>query len=255
MKGLRVWIAACFLSVAWSPSLAQCQESLFLEGNALYEAEDYEGAASKYGQALAQGVQSSSVYYNLGNAEYQSSRPARAVLAWERALKLDPGHGDARANLELVRGQLQDRIEPLPEFWLVSLWSRWTRALPRTVLLAATGSAWMLLGAAGVLLILGRPPGARRLLRRTAWSLGAACLIFGGTLILRESGWGSAPHAVILSDEVRVLAAPSDAGGLTLFTIHAGTKVRVDESRAEWSEVVLADGRVGWIPTASMEMI
>ena len=55
--------------------------------------------------------------------------------------------------------------------------------------------------------------------------------------------------------EVAVQSAPSDEGDLTLFQAHEGTTVRLDQRTEEWSEIVLEDGRVGWVPSGTMEII
>lgn len=42
---------------------------------------------------------------------------------------------------------------------------------------------------------------------------------------------------------------------LTVFTVHEETKVRVDRLSGEWAEVVLEEGRVGWVPVVVLETI
>ena len=51
----------------------------------------------------------------------------------------------------------------------------------------------------------------------------------------------------MLAAEVGVQSAPSDDPALQLFVIHEGTRVRVDRRSEEWLEVVLDDGKVGWV--------
>ncbi len=38
-------------------------------------------------------------------------------------------------------------------------------------------------------------------------------------------------------------------------TVHEGTKVRIDRVSEEWAEVVLEDGRVGWVQLGALETI
>jgi uncharacterized protein YgiM (DUF1202 family) len=52
-----------------------------------------------------------------------------------------------------------------------------------------------------------------------------------------------------------VRSAPADQDDLTLFEIHEGTRVRIDERAGEWAEVVLDDGKVGWVPADVLEEI
>ena len=45
------------------------------------------------------------IYYNLGNSYYKADDIARAILNYERALLLEPGNADIRANLEIARSK------------------------------------------------------------------------------------------------------------------------------------------------------
>jgi len=51
------------------------------------------------------------------------------------------------------------------------------------------------------------------------------------------------------------MSAPLHDETLTVFTVHEGTKVRIDRLFGEWAEVVLEDGRVGWVPVEVLETI
>ena len=228
---------------------------LYQEGNRLYQEGDFEGAAAQYEAVLAASMESAALHYNLGNAHFRLGRLADAVVAYERAARLDPGADDARANLALVAERLQDRIEPLPRFWLLAAFDWWMRLLPRGVLDAAAGASYALLGAALVLLVLRRPRRRRAAVRRSACAFAVAFVVLGATLLARETGFGRADEAVVLAAEVRVLSAPSTEGGLTVFTLHEGTKVRIDRRSGDWAEVVLADGKVGWLELDALEVL
>lgn len=228
---------------------------LYQEGNRLYQESDFEGAAARYQAVLAAGMESAALHYNLGNAHFRLDRLADAVVAYERAIRLDPGNEDARANLALVAERLQDRIEPLPRFWLLAAFDGWMRLLPRGLLGAATGTTYLLLGAALVLLVLRRPRRRRAAVRRSAYAFAATFVVLGATLLARETGFGRAEEAVVLDVEVRVLSAPSTDGGLTVFTLHAGAKVRIDRRSGDWAEIVLPDGKVGWLALEALEVL
>ena len=50
----------------------------------------------------------------------------------------------------------------------------------------------------------------------------------------------------MVTQEVELLRAPL-RDNLTLFEVHEGTVVRIDQRTGEWAEIVLADGKVGWV--------
>ena len=237
------------------PATAHAQEALFDEGNRLYQEGDFGGAADRYLAVLDGGYESAALYYNLGNAHFRLGELAQAVLNYERAVRLDPRDDDIRANLALVNRMLQDRIEPLPRFWMLSVFDWWMALIPGGWLEAAAAGCYVLLGIAVVLIVLDRPRGWRAFMRRTVYAGAVGTVILGGTLLVRETGLGQAEQAVVMASEARVLNAPSEEGGLTVFTLHEGTTVRIDRRAGEWAEIVLADGKVGWLQLALMEVI
>lgn len=247
------------LAVVWHavvvPSGLAGQEALFQRGNQAYQSGEYEEAVAAYRSVLEGGHESAELYYNLGNAHVRLGALDRAVLSYERALRLDPGNDDAAENLRLVRQRLPDRIEPLPRFWLLTFVDRWIQWLPRDLLVALSAGLYLVCGSAVVALVLRRPVGWRKLLSRTVWVTGLAALLLGGTLVLRETRFGAPEEAVVVVSEVSALSAPSSDGGLVLFSLHAGTKVRIDQRSGEWVEVVLADGKVGWLRQDVLEVI
>lgn len=231
------------------------QESLFAEGNRLYQEGDFAAAAASYGAVIEGGFESAEVYYNLGNAHFRLGETARAVLNYRRAARLDPGNDDIRANLALVGRRLQDRIEPLPRFWLLTAFDWWTGLIPGGMLRALVAACYLLVGASAVLIVLRRPAGLRTPLRRFAYGAAAVTVLLGATLIVRETGVGRPEEAVVMVREARVLSAPSEEGGLTVFTLHEGTTVRIDRRAGDWAEIVLADGKVGWLPLEALEVV
>lgn len=74
-----------------------------------YAQEKYNDAIDLYRQAANEEGTSSDLYYNLGNAYYQSGNASQAILAYERALRLDPTNSEARTNLEFVNERIVDK--------------------------------------------------------------------------------------------------------------------------------------------------
>ncbi len=255
----RLWFGLGTVGVLLLPGGAAArdadQESLFAEGNRLYQEGDFAAAAASYDAVIAGGFESAEVYYNLGNAHFRLGETAPAVLNYRRAARLDPANDDIRANLALVNQRLQDRIEPLPRFWLLSAFEWWMGLIPGGVLQALVAACYLLLGGTVVLIVLRRPAGWHAPIRRFAYCAAVATFLLGATLMIRESGLGRAEEAVLMAGEARVLSAPSEEGGLTVFTLHEGTTVRIDRRAGEWAEIVLADGKVGWLPLEVLEVI
>ncbi len=252
----RGLVVALFLIVmlGLAPRLA-AQVGIYEQANQLYQAEDYAGAIEAYGAVLAGGFESHDLHYNLGNAHFKVGNLGLAILSWERALALEPGDPDATANLELAGTLTVDDIEPLPRFWLLSLGSWLVNLIPRALLLSLLAGAWLSL-CAGVVGRMWAPGEASRRLSGAALLLGlVATLLLGANLLARELGAARAARGVILRAVVPVRSAPTPDNDLTVFEVHEGTRVRIDQRAGEWAEIVLDDGKVGWVPMDVMGVV
>jgi tetratricopeptide (TPR) repeat protein len=238
-----------------APHALLAQGELLQRGTQLYQQEDFRGAIDAYQTVLAAGWESAALHYNLGNAYFRVGELGRSIVAWERALALAPGDPDALANLELARSLTVDAVQPLPRFWLFEVLSWWVWLIPRGLLLGLVGAVWVAAAGGAALRILARGEEAGRWGTRIAVVSGVVVLVLGTNLFVRELGVGQPERAVILAAEVPVQAAPADTDDLTLFEIHEGTRVRIDRRAGEWAEIVLEDGKVGWVPAGVFEEI
>jgi tetratricopeptide (TPR) repeat protein len=244
----------CLLSVLTAHSVT-AQLASFEEGNQRYQDGDYAGALERYQDIMESGYESGELYYNIGNAYFKLGDLGRAIVNYERARRLMPGDGDVRANLELARSLTADEITPLPGFWLLRAVRWWVHAVPRSALVLIVALGYLGAGIALMVAILSRRPALTTWAVRTAAALGVLVLVFGINLAVIELGIGQSTDAVVLADEASVQSAPSDDRALQVFTIHEGTTVRVDQRSGDWWEIVLADGKVGWVRSDLLERI
>ena len=221
-------------------------------GNALYEEGDFADAIEAYRAILDRGFENGGLHYNLGNAHFKNGELGWAILAWERAAKLMPGDDDVEANLELARALTRDEIQPLPRFWLFAATERWLDLLPMRWLALVVGTGWLAVTGGISYLLLTRGRGGAR---PFVWTGGLLLLLFGPGFVVHQIGWGGAERAVILEERVPVRSAPAGNDDLTLFYVHEGTSARIDARTDFWVEVVLDDGKVGWVPAESLEKI
>jgi len=251
---LRATLVATVIAGVLAPA-AQAQEEIFQQGNQRYQEGDFTGAVEAYEAVRAAGYESAELHYNLGNAYFKAGDLGRSILEWERALVLDPGDEDTVANLELARSLTADAVVPLPRFWLLSAISWWVRLLPRGVLLLLIAGAWLATGVGVVTRIWSRSPELQRAASWLAVTGAVVAVVFGTNLFVRELGIGRPERAVILDSAVQVRSAPAEDDDLTLFEIHEGTRVSVEQRTGTWAEVVLDDGKVGWVPVDVFESI
>ena len=256
---LSRWSGAAFVTafVVAAPATAPApaQQEIFEQGNQFYQAGDYSAAVEVYEAVRTSGFESPDLHYNLGNAYFKTGELGRSILSWERALRLAPGHADAVANLELAVRLSADAIEPLPRFWLLSAVSWWVNLVPRSALLVVVTLAWLAFTCGALARIILTAEGSRRLGDCGIAAGAVTVVLFGFNLAVRELEVGQPERGVILAEAVAVRSAPTEDDDLTVFEVHEGTHVRIDQRTEQWAEIVLDDGKVGWIPVGAMEVI
>lgn len=55
-------------------------------------------------------------------------------------------------------------------------------------------------------------------------------------------------EGIVIASAVDVRSAPIARGENVVFRIHEGTKVDITTSQPGWFEVILLDGKKGWVP-------
>jgi len=226
--------------------------SLFAQANAQYAEGNYAEAAEQYQQVLAESP-SADLYYNLGNAYFKQGELAQSILAYERALRLEPSHKDAAHNLLFAQSRIIDNIDDTQSFFL----SNWLKAIRNALGL----QTWIILSIALFLFALvGFFVFAFNnllWLRKIAFysSLLALCIsvismINASSLHQRDV---SRSEAIITQGIVNVKSSP-DRSGTDLFTLHEGTKVEINETLGEWCCVHVGN-YIGWMPLSYLERI
>lgn len=224
------------------------------QGDSAYMQNDYATAIQIYEQLLEKG-EAAEVYYNLGNSYYKTDNIAHAILNYERALILQPGNADIRANLDIARSKTIDKVTPIPEVFFIT----WIHTLSNSMSSdkwAKTSIACFLLFLIllGVFLL-----GKRTSFKKTGF-IGAifmlfVCVVSNVFSAQQKQSRLERNQAIVLTPSITVRSTPSESG-TSLFVIHEGHKVEIkDNSMHEWKEIELEDGKVGWIPASSIEII
>ncbi len=234
--------------------LGQDQQQQFRQANRFYEEGAFDQALSGYQEILSQGYESGPLYFNVGNCYYKLGQIGRAVLFYERARRLIPGDEDLQANLVLANLKVVDKIPELPEFWPITLANGLIHLLSRPVLLGVTFSLYFIFIASIIVKTLARRGAVQSVGGRSAILSGALLLLFGLLLVAQIRQAQEHNRAVIMVPTVHVMSAPG-AEGVEVFTLHEGTRVRIDQTSGQWVEIVLTDGNVGWLKAETLEVI
>ena len=232
----------------------QTAEQLWNKANTAYINGDFHAAADTYEELLSRGVSSMKLYYNLGNAYFKDDRIGKAILYYNRALRLAPGNDDIRYNLSVAEARTKDRIEEIPAFFL----TEWARAVRRTM----SCTAWSVLSLAALAFALGLfllYLLAPRLSLRKAGFYGTAV---AAALFVLTTWFAAGERREMLDDSQAVVMAAStavksspDKSATDLFVLHEGTLVKISDRLEGWCEITIADGKKGWLECRTIERI
>lgn len=229
-------------------------DSLWNSAVSAYSAEDYPSALDAFRTLENSGFVSAELYTNIANTEYKSGNLARAILNYERALKLDPSFKDASYNLSICKARCQDRIEQVPEFFLTT----WTRK----VCYCFSSNTWavmslILLALAAVLALLwllSRTPAPRKTGFFGMIAAAVLCIACFVNADVQKSEYQTKDSAVVMRPVCSAKSSPASSGA-DLFVLHEGTKVQLLDTVGDWTNISIADGREGWVPSSDIEVI
>jgi tetratricopeptide (TPR) repeat protein len=241
------------IALVFSLTIA-AQPTDFDQANALYKAGNYSSAIESYEKiSSTQGV-SPELFYNLGNAYYKENEIAKAILNYERALRIAPNYDDARNNLEFAQTKVVDNIVQIPPFFL----KKWNAQLVQLLRVDQWYVVSLLIFILTLSLALFFIFGNSLALRKIAFYAAFVGFAFTlTTLWFAVSQWNKITkhsEAIIMSSSITVKSSP-DKSGTDLFQLHEGTKVTIHSTLDQWVEVKVGNGSIGWIENKHIEKI
>lgn len=254
------WIVVAAIATWAATGIAQQTETAQLEeAIASYRAaldtserdsrlERFRNAERLFSRVAAGGASNPELYTNLGNAALQAEHLGTAVLAYRRALAIDPDHPRAVQNLEYVRTLLPEWV-PKPEpGGLLDSFFFWHKTLARSD--RSLGAAIAFAVAA---LLLAAAVGFGQSALRTAAILPA--LVWASLIasVVIDIGGAQLDEAVVIADETVARAADSALAPSTLpAPLPGGVEVRILERRSPWIRIRLANGRDAWVAASAL---
>ena len=201
-------------------------ERHFEAGVAAYRAGRYEDAARDFGASAAAVPRAPDAWMNHGTASWQAADTGRAVVGWQRALRLEPLATDARDGLARVILPVDESLGDVPP-------------LPVGGLALVAGSLWCLAWLIAAI----------RMRQRGVVSLSlggiALSVMLGGIAFTTHSVMSGAGLVVIdATGALRTLPALASEHGAST---RVGEVARVLDRRGDWTRVALAGDREGWI--------
>lgn len=223
-----------------------------------YAARDFARAAAAYDSLRQAGSVSPQLFLNQGNAYFEAGDLGRAVLAYERGLRLRPGHADLKNNLAFVESKLSQRLTDLPGFFLLRWWHWLGSRLGSTFATVLALFFWWTAIAVFAIWYFRRAQlsDRRRFLLLPAAVLGLLFAIaFYALGQSRLAALQRVDQAVLVAETASLRVAPGPDATLEK-NLAAGLRLRiVDTFQNNYVKVELRDGKQGWLPWSTVEVI
>ena len=179
----------------------------------------------------------------------------KAIVAYERALRLSPGNSDILFNLQFVRNKTIDRLMPNSDMFFVT----WYKSLVNLV----SVDTWAIFSVLSVLIALVLMLlflfGNRIMLRKIGFYGAISFLVLfvlsNVFAYQQKAQFENRNDAIVVASTISVKKTPVNTG-TDSFVLHEGTKVRIiDKTMSDWRHIELSDGRDGWVRKTQIEEI
>ena len=193
---------------------------------------------------------SAELYVNLGNAALGAEHLGAAILAYRRALVVDPDHGRAKQNVEHARKFIADWVPKPDQEILLGSFFDWTRHLKSSDWFGFAGIAFLIAAVCCAIFLRTE----NRVLRALAITFG---VIWIAALIVGFSQSDSVtPIAVVVVPETTARSADSiHAPARFPEPLPSGTELEIVDDRGEWLRVRMFDGREVWVRASAVELV
>lgn len=204
-----------------------------VSGNQAYDKADYQAAEKIY---QAEKMSSGEKFYNLGSIYYRKGEIGRSIYYLKRAKELLPRDGDVDFNLTYLRNKALDKIEKKKEVNLLSF-KGFLNARESLILVSLSAFLFWILSIVylykkGEVLL---------------WTKRAFLTLFIVSAFVTAKDWMiKKDFGVIVNSKVNVYSAIG-RDNVVLFTLHEGAEFIYEESTDEWVQIVLDDGKKGWV--------
>ena len=220
--------------------------SQIMLANKFYHEKNYQAAADTFEKLIDLGESNGFLYYNLGNTYMRLGNTGSAILNYLRAQLLLPRNEDLDANLRYAINQTQDKLStprggiiPSLLFWIYSI----TLTEHFEILILLNIIFWCI--CIGTLYYRKPPWGSLKKI-----SLAILLLAFFSTgtkyYLLSEHKIG-----VIMDKKVDV-KSDRNIQNVTLFKLHEGAIIAVNQEDSEWAHISVDTDKSGWIPMKSI---
>jgi len=225
----------------------------FEEANAAFNKGDFQLSIKLYESVKEKDLESSELFYNLGNAYFNNKQIGKSILNYEKAILLAPNDKNIKNNLSIVRESVDTDIIEIPDFLPVRVWKSFCKNLSPLI--------WIIIQCLfGFLLVYGfylwrLDPDARK--KEKGFYLIMSALFF----IIFSFFAGQTSHKLLhekdsgIIIENAILKSAPDNRSNDIQNLSEGVKVIIQEKIDDWYKVNLMNKEEGYIEGALIEVI
>ena len=228
-----------------------CSEinNLFNEANDLFLKKNYESAIKLYESIIDRGYENSSVFYNLGNSYFRVEKIGQAIWAYRNAIRLKPRDIDIAHNLKVAEAYRADLISKPPILLIHDIYRK----------IKSSITIYELFFLGGFLLFITSIIWSLRMLLKLynrffnsifQYSLFITLIVH--IFILDVTFDVKNKEEAVVVNKVNVLSGPYMGDNKVLFQINEGTIVEILQMKEDWYEIILLDGKKGWVLSDSL---
>jgi tetratricopeptide (TPR) repeat protein len=241
-----------FLSLALS-----AQADKLTDARKALAGEDARAQIAAFDSLVVTGAASPELYQALGNAHFSNGDYGKAILNYERGLRLKPGSKELKNNLKYVRAEAGINRLELPDFFLARWWRGVGAAFGAGTLFWLAIVFWWLAVAGAVMWFLRRKKMDEK--RRFALLPGAVVCLVTAAIFLsmgnsRNAWLDNDKEAVLTAKIADLRVAPGPEATLEK-SLTQGLKLRLLDEFDGYVKVALDDGKQGWLPVDAVEKI
>tara|TARA_B110000438_G_scaffold97718_1_gene96757 strand:- start:25 stop:771 length:747 start_codon:yes stop_codon:yes gene_type:complete len=243
----------CIFLILLSSGSSEISDDLFYEGNTSMVQERYDDAIQTYESILSLGYESGELYYNLGNAYYRKDYLGQAIWAYSKAKDLLPRDINVKHNLEVSIAERIDRIDMPKPFFILKIY--------RGIKSKYNLQEWILFGSTILLvqaiLIFGIQVGwlNRNFNQLFVPMLTSVVISIHGITMDKYLENNRKHTGIVIANDINAYSGPYFGDNTILFQINEGSNVDIQQSQKDWVEVLLIDGKKGWVPSESVRKL
>jgi hypothetical protein len=218
-------------------------EELFRQGNEAFSRGDYASAIRSYEKVTGQWGYSPGILFNLANSYALQGETGKAILNYERALRLQPSDPDIIGNLELIKkesGLFPKQPNKTERFFNLLKLNQWSMLILCSLVLLT----FFLFSATKL-----------RFSRQLTISISAGCL-----LLCILAVYGTFFHyqhfnpSIVIAPDARLFISPFDTAASS-GAIQQGRRVYPHKVHGDFTYVTDETSRNGWILSEAIEPV